>query len=140
MTELRRKGVRWFATAEEAAQRFVLVNGLRGVLEPGTHRRGGRVGGRDRRSLAPGPRPPFHTWRPRPRSPACWPRPRPGGVGRRRGRHHGPRLRAAEFGVTATTLTGLGHNAHVEAPAVVLELARRPLAGGWKGDRRRNRR
>jgi pimeloyl-ACP methyl ester carboxylesterase len=130
MTEVRRKGVRWLASEEEVAQRFVLVNGLRGVLDPAAASvRAGIVAGPDGRwRLAHDPRsipdtaPPIAGLLAAAAADSC-----PVALAAGEGDAMAPATDAASFGVEAVTLAGLGHNAHVESPATVLELARRYL-------------
>jgi pimeloyl-ACP methyl ester carboxylesterase len=125
---LARRPARVFATPEEARERYLLVTGLTGLISPAddvaadgvvTCSGGWRlahdpasflVGAPDLPGLLGAARAPVTL-----------------AAGERDAMSTGDDLRALTSAVEI--LPGLGHNAHVEAPAVVLDLVRRVVAG-----------
>jgi pimeloyl-ACP methyl ester carboxylesterase len=128
---LARRPVRVFATPEEARERYLLVTGLTGLVAPDddvavdgvvTCSGGWRlahdpesflVGAPDLPGLLGAARAPVTL-----------------AAGERDAMSPGDALRASTS--TVEILPGLGHNAHVEAPAVVLDLVRRVVAGAGR--------
>lgn len=111
--ELARAPVRWFATREEAVERYLRVSGLKGLVDPGTATAGiVEEGGRFRLAADPGITavvgPPIEGVIAAMRAPLRL------AAGERDPMVSPEQMR--RFDPQAAVLPGLGHNPHVEAP------------------------
>jgi pimeloyl-ACP methyl ester carboxylesterase len=119
--ELARAPVRWFATRAEAVERYLLVSGLKGLIDPGSQAAAVGVveeGGRFR--LAADPRVNGIVGVPIERVVGAMMAPLHLAAGERDAMVSQEEMR--QFDPAARLLPGLGHNAHIESPEVVWQL------------------